>query len=168
METFSALLAFCAGNSPVTGEFPSQRPVTRRFDVFFDLRQNKRLDKQSWCWWFETPSRQLWRHRNELTQSTFESHEHISPSLKQVSFPQAGGHPICRHNPLQTRNITVCKQLLSITLLSIQDGENHSRWECSNVFLQLPCTLRYVMGVQLTVNSIYELLASCAQRIGQS
>ena len=37
----SALLALCAGNSPVTGEFPSQRPVTRRFDVFFDLRLNK-------------------------------------------------------------------------------------------------------------------------------
>ena len=37
METFSALLAFCAGNSPVTGEFPTQRPVTRSFDVFFDL-----------------------------------------------------------------------------------------------------------------------------------
>ena len=36
METFSALLALCAGNSPVTGEFPSQRPVTRSFDVFFD------------------------------------------------------------------------------------------------------------------------------------
>ena len=38
METFSALLALCAGNSPVPGEFPSQRPVTRSFDVFFDLR----------------------------------------------------------------------------------------------------------------------------------
>ena len=37
METFSALLALCAGNTPATGEFPSQRPVTRRFDVFFDL-----------------------------------------------------------------------------------------------------------------------------------
>ena len=36
METFSALLAICAGNSPVTGEFPAQRPVTRSFDVFFD------------------------------------------------------------------------------------------------------------------------------------
>ena len=51
METFSALLALCAGNSPVTGEFPSQRPVTRSFDVFFDLRLNKRLSKQShWSW----------------------------------------------------------------------------------------------------------------------
>ena len=36
-------------------EFPTQRPVTRRFDVFFDLRLNKRLSKQSWGWWFETP-----------------------------------------------------------------------------------------------------------------
>ena len=43
METFSALLALCAGNSPVTGEFPSQRPVTRSFDVFFDLRLNKQI-----------------------------------------------------------------------------------------------------------------------------
>ena len=44
METFCALLAICAGNSPVPGEFPAQRPVTRNFDVFFDLRLNKRWD----------------------------------------------------------------------------------------------------------------------------
>ena len=43
METFSVLLALCEGNSPVTGEFPSQRPVARNFDVFFDLRLNKWL-----------------------------------------------------------------------------------------------------------------------------
>ena len=41
METFSALLAFCAGNSPVTSGFPAKRPVTRSFHVFFDLRLNK-------------------------------------------------------------------------------------------------------------------------------
>ena len=64
METFSALLAICAGNSPVPGEFPTQRPVTRSFDVYFDLRPNKRLSKHSWGWWFETPSRPLWCHRN--------------------------------------------------------------------------------------------------------
>ena len=46
METFSALLAICAGNSPVPGEFPTQRPVTRSFDVYFDLRPNKRLSKR--------------------------------------------------------------------------------------------------------------------------
>ena len=54
METISVLFALCAGNSPVTGEFPAQRPVTRSFDVFFDLQLNKRLSKQSWGWWFET------------------------------------------------------------------------------------------------------------------
>ena len=43
MKMFSALLALCAGNSPVTGEFPSQKPVARSFDVFFHLRLNKRL-----------------------------------------------------------------------------------------------------------------------------
>ena len=64
METFSALLAICAGNSPVTSEFPSQRPVTQSFDVFFDLRLNKRLSKQSWSWWFATPSCPLWCHCN--------------------------------------------------------------------------------------------------------
>ena len=67
MEIISALLTFCAGNSSVTGEYPEQRPVTRRFYVFFDLRLNKRLSKQSWGWWFETPSRSLWRHCNGVS-----------------------------------------------------------------------------------------------------
>ena len=54
METFSALLTFCETNRLITGGFPSQRPVTLSFDVFFDLRLNKR--------WFEKPSCSLWRH----------------------------------------------------------------------------------------------------------
>ena len=56
-KLFSALLATCEGNPPDTGEFPSQRPVTQSFHVFFDLRLNKRLSKQTRRWWFETPSR---------------------------------------------------------------------------------------------------------------
>ena len=66
IETFSALLALCAGNSPVTGEFPAQRPVTRSFD----LRLNKQLSKQWWGWWFDTPSRPLWRHCNDVQVSS--------------------------------------------------------------------------------------------------
>ena len=54
METFSALLAICV----------AQRPVTRTFGVFFDLRLNKRLSKQWWDCWFYTPSSPLWRHCN--------------------------------------------------------------------------------------------------------
>ena len=64
IETFSALLAHCAGNSPVTGEFPAQRPVTRSFWCFFFIcAWKKRLSKQSWGWGCETP-RSSWRHRN--------------------------------------------------------------------------------------------------------
>ena len=63
METLSALLALCAGNSTDTGELTSQMPVARSFDVFVDLRL-KWLSKQSWGWLFETPSRSLWRHCN--------------------------------------------------------------------------------------------------------
>ena len=64
MEAFSGLLAICAGNSPVTGEFPTQRPVTRSFDISFDLCINKRLRKQSRRRWFATPSHSFWRHCN--------------------------------------------------------------------------------------------------------
>ena len=64
METYSALLAIRVGNSQVPGEFPAQRPVTRSFNVFFDLRLNKWLSKQSWGWRFETLSCPLWRHCN--------------------------------------------------------------------------------------------------------
>ena len=66
METFSALLAICAENSPVPGEFSTQRPVTRSFDVYFDMRPNKRLSKQSWGWWFHRLSHPFWRHRNVI------------------------------------------------------------------------------------------------------
>ena len=79
METFSALLAICAGNSPVPGEFPAQRPITRSFDVFFDLRLNKRFSKQSWGWWFETLSGPLWHHRNAT--SILERIYHITVGL---------------------------------------------------------------------------------------
>ena len=60
------------GHLSVPGEFPAQRPVTRSFNVFFGLRLNKRLSKQSWGWWFETLSRSLWRHCNDYrsTNST--------------------------------------------------------------------------------------------------
>ena len=62
MQTFSALLALCAGNSLVTGEFSAQRPVTRSLDISLICTLNKRLSKQSWGWWFETLSRSLSRH----------------------------------------------------------------------------------------------------------
>ena len=44
MGTFSVLLALCEGNPPVAGEFPPQMPVTRNFDIFFDLRLKKAVE----------------------------------------------------------------------------------------------------------------------------
>ena len=80
METFSALLAICARNSP----FPAQRPVTQSFDVFFVLRLNKRLSKQSCGRRFETLSRPLWRHRNGCVENRGCT---TSPRLKQSAIP---------------------------------------------------------------------------------
>ena len=60
---FSVTGPLC-GEFTCPGEFPAQRPATRSFDVFFDLCLNKRLRKQPWSWWFETPSKSLWRQCN--------------------------------------------------------------------------------------------------------
>ena len=65
MEAIFASLALCVGNSPVTGEFPAQRPVRRSIGVFFDLHLNKRFSKHSWGWWVETLFHSLWRHCND-------------------------------------------------------------------------------------------------------
>ena len=70
------------------GEFTGHRwiPRTKANDAelwfFFDLCLNKRLSKQSWGWWFETPSRPLWRHCNEI------SPEHSSDTATLCSIPQ--------------------------------------------------------------------------------
>ena len=87
METFSALLAICVGNSPVTGEFPTQRPVTRSFDVLFDLHPNKRWSKQS-GWWFETPSCPLWGHCNGISnhQQKWNSTAHVTPGSNETNL----------------------------------------------------------------------------------
>ena len=105
METFCALQALCAGNSPVTGGFPSQKPVTRSFDIFFDLRQNIRLKKQPIPRWFETALRSLCRRSNvqikvweyqavvQYFNSNFEQH---------LFFIEANGSQNCMwlHNQL--------------------------------------------------------------------
>ena len=64
------------------GEFPTQRPVTRSFDVFFDLRLHKRLSKEPWGWWFETPSWSLWRQCNvSLNSCDFHNTCNLQPPV---------------------------------------------------------------------------------------
>ena len=67
METFSALLALCAGNSPVPVNSPHKGQWRGALMFFFYLRLNKRLSKQPWGWWFETPSWSLWRQCNDTS-----------------------------------------------------------------------------------------------------
>ena len=86
METFSALLTLCTGNSPFTGELPAQRPVRRSFGVFFDLRLNKWLCKQSWGWWSETPSCPLWRHYNGTLDSMRHFYATSTKRLKSTKY----------------------------------------------------------------------------------
>ena len=72
-----------------TGEFPSQKPVTRSFGAFFDLRLNKRLSKPSTRWWFETPSRSLWRQCNGSATPITNSEE-SRPSPLHQQWPLMG------------------------------------------------------------------------------
>ena len=106
METFSALLAICAENSPVPGEFPAQRPVTRSFDVFFDLRPNKRLSKQSWGWWSETPSSSLWRHRNAKRTFHVRLYEHFRDIQNLDLTKPLGRHCTLPNCTLDVNHIT--------------------------------------------------------------
>ena len=88
MEIFFALPALCAGNSPVTGEPPSKRPVTRSLDLSYDLRLNKRLTKQSRRGCFETPSRPLWRHSKEtfICDSCHINNYSLSQLIREMSL----------------------------------------------------------------------------------
>ena len=80
---------------PVIGKFPSQRPVTRSFNVCFDLRANKRLSKQSGRWWSGTPSRPLWCHYNGTdmdSQILYYSNIVLKPNHHRMKW----GHLFCQ------------------------------------------------------------------------
>ena len=64
IDLYSLLWLFQQSMMTSSNEFPTQRPVTRSFGGFSDLRLNERLSKQSWGWWFETPWSSFWRHCN--------------------------------------------------------------------------------------------------------
>ena len=136
MEIFSALLAFCAGNSPVTGEFPAQRPMTRSFDVFY-LHLNKQLSKQSWGWWFETTSRTLWRHcdvmasqiiGNLIVRSTAGSVTTKKTSMFRIKFPC---YDIITYNDVRMR--AMASQITSLTIVysTVYSGADQRKHQSS-------------------------------------
>ena len=83
------------------GEVPTQRPVTRSFDVFFDLRLNKRLSKQPWGWWFEAPSWSLWRQYNECAMKV--SLYQVCELKKSTSLLASQYNPIA--NPVMVSTV---------------------------------------------------------------
>ena len=86
METFSALLALCAGNSPTTANFPHKGSWRGALVyVFFDVHLNKPLGKQSWGWWFESPSCSSWRYCNAHLQPNCWNHAYLIYSSLELS-----------------------------------------------------------------------------------
>ena len=110
-KLFTALLDICAGNSPVPGDFPAQRPMTRNFGCFFDLRPNKLFSKQSWGWWFETPWRPLSGHRN------------VRANIENSSLEDQGG---CQVIDLNRGNCITFSTILFFYWLPASAG-NHIR-----------------------------------------
>ena len=162
METFSVLLAICVGNSPVPGEFPTQRPVTRSFDVFFHLRLNYRLSKHWWGWWFETPSCPLWNHCNEKYNSPC-----IYAHIKGL-VPNCSNSCMLAMELLQTctkpsiwANMFLCKLISPTIVCSCKCITSHLTPEFINLYSQVlpndtkrwPCA--YYVGTlvsQISVN----------------
>ena len=142
METFSALLAPCAGNSP----------VTRSFDVFFDLCLNKQLSKQSWGWWFETQSHHydvivMLRHHFHVhvlfNAFWFKFHwclllrgpvEHKSTLTQEMAWCQTGDKPLSK--PMKTKD----SDAISLGHNELTHGGHkkhgrHLQTDISNLFL---------------------------------
>ena len=93
---------------------PHTKPVTRSFDVFFDLRPNKRLSKQTWVWWFETLSCSLWRHRNATHALPHPRWRHLHLASQgnlgdecQVSIPNA----FCQTGSIAVQLTIICISL---------------------------------------------------------
>ena len=179
METFSAVLAICVGNSPVTGEFPIQRPVTRSFHVSFDLRLNKRLSKQSWGWWFETPSRSLWRHRNVMGMMRHVMGLIRHPSNQPHTFNwRIIPHPLFAllwptlfffNRKLQKRHViyTITTQWkpgvhIQYTHLTycMHTGQLYLGWKCLLLWLKITfCPMLFLLRAQQNVTTPLELIA---------
>ena len=107
-KNISALVALCEENPPISSRLLSQMPITRSFDVFFDLRQNKRLSKQLRRRWFKTSSRSLWSHCNVLSQTL--TYRRFSSTAVDISAC------MMNYNLLFYENVTYsCRELVDLT-----------------------------------------------------
>ena len=155
-ETFSTLLAICAGHSPVPGEFPPQRPVTGSFDVFFDLRLNKLLSKQSWSWWCKTLPRPLWRHSNVQRPLKWLGIRLLPQQLDRPATKRFWmilfSSPYCERSPPVTkrRANNACRKCFQEVIINMLQSVSVQR-ECF-------CSTSSNFGVRRIVFGVYESL----------
>ena len=159
METFSALLTICAGNSPVPGEFPTQRPVTRSFDVFFDLRLNKPLSKQSWGWWFETLSRPLYRHCNDRGPA-FNDALFLLTRMKKVLVERnhSGNSMMChimRVADLNLNGISINWHYYHCHILSYDEWHMPTSWSSQMIKRKLHFTICNMFWICFDINGSF-------------
>ena len=109
---------------PLCGEFTPQRSVTRSFDVFFDLHRNKRLSKQPWGWWFETPSWSLWRHCNKYCSVEIVTRGLVANLLANGFHLNANGDCQSRLKLLRRHNFALVICALCISAM-ISTGIRH-------------------------------------------
>ena len=127
------------GNSPATCEFPAQRPVTRSFDVFLPLAQNKRLHNRE--------AGDLSRHCAHydviviVPQHTCGAYCHSKISHEHSSRAKSGIYCACFSAVLNTKKETLHRSALwgipnwylnvskyRIQLLSEDDGHHMDRF----------------------------------------
>ena len=114
----------CEGISLVTGEFPSQRPVTRSLDVFFDLRLNKLLSKQSRRRWYETSWCSLWRH----------CYVPWPTQVAKVSVAITLTHVPSKYPDLSTKVTTICNRTSTVAAMDTDIyGFCYQAWPFSNM-----------------------------------
>ena len=120
------------------GEFPTQRPVTRSFDFFFDLCRNKRLSKQPWGWWFETLSWSLWRHRNGMEHKNYGSTARhvasIESNLQNVASIESNWHYDKEYNLLNMLMWSFNKNMIKHRTLTIVSWLYHKQWLIIHIF----------------------------------
>ena len=137
------------GNSPVTGEFPAQRQVTRSFDVFFDQRLNKQLGKQSWGWWFETPSRSLWCHCNDITYPCLNP---LETSHQLWSFSLRWPHETLLNNVSRLTTKKSSKLISPAPQLFVHRLIQYNKQETTEALHYLPFVLGFMLSVMLKVH----------------
>ena len=144
------------------GEFPSQRPVTRSFDVFFDLRLNKRLSKQPWGWWFEMPSWPLRRQCNaaclnhwgwviyaSVKHTIIASDNGLSPIRHQAIIWSNAA--VLSNRPLETYFSEILFKFQKFSFMEMHMKMSSAKW--ASILSQPPCAKSQLL-LQIFTHSV--------------